>query len=478
MVSDGKVTRNPIKKWGVLAYIVAEPPPGYGGAQTLNPAAREEVRECVQAAVSLGEDMYCAYQLDYGDTIGIYRDVAGSVQGPQRIYEPRDSEPGDPTILKRFFEWARYEIPAERYAVFFWGHTFGPASLFAPPLRGRRVLGLPELRVALSTFEKKMDLEVVLFKDCWMSTLETACELRDVAKFVIASQGLVPILPVWPYRYLFKDLVNLADGAAPTDLVIRLGKLYDQPGNRGPLEAVPFALLDLKKMDQVSVALEGLVSELSGGGDNHPKAAGHVSAIERARIGDIALADVRTLCDNLQGESSSKEANKLDVAVSHLVSQQYSQTPGYRGVSIFYYPSQQAKQRSTPRERFIWPLLPYSWYTELRLAQATKWEEVGYEQLLPTESQNKKEHPMEGKDPEFGPEEVAQIVHLTNALHRVTNKRVISRTSQTSASDYSAILTDAINELLTNIQELDKSISNLTKVMNQINERAIYEKMP
>ncbi len=382
MASHGKVT--PTKKWGVLAYIVAEPPPGFANSQSLEPAASEEVRKIIQAADSFREQMYVAYQVDYGDNVGIYRDLVSSTPKPQRIDEPPDSEPGDPTILKHFFEWAHDEIPAERYAVFFWGHTFGPASLFAPPLRGRRTLGLPELRVALRSFEKNID--IVLFKDCWMSTLETACELQPVVRFVVASQGLVPILPAWPYGDLFNDLVNLAAGGAPRDLVIRLGKFYDQPGNRGSHDAVPFALLELDKMDQVSHALKGLVSELSGAGNGYHCPNGHASAIERARIGDIALADVRTLCDNLQGECSSTEAQNLDVAVSHLVPQQYSQTPGYRGVSIFYYPSPQTKQRASPRERFIWPLLPFSRYTQLALAQETRWEDVGYEQLSPAKS--------------------------------------------------------------------------------------------
>lgn len=369
----------PTKKWCALHYIVAEPPPGFPSSFDLGAAAREEVRQIVKAADSFHQDMYVAAQVDYGDRLGIERKILERPE-PKGIHireEPADS-PGDPAVLKNFFKWALRELPAERYAVFFWGHTFGPASLFAPPLRGRRVLGLRELRLALESFKSaEKDLDVVLFKDCWMSTLETACELQGVVRFVVASQALVPIRPAWPYHDLFSALVAHTDGTAPTELVTRLGKFYDKPGHRGLDAAVPFALLDLAQAGIVSHALTELVRALPKPDEED------LSAISRATIGDIALADVRTLCENLHGTSSSdvaKASTGLDVAVSALIKGQYAQTPGYRGVSIFFCPTKQAKQRAFPRGRFIWPLLPFSRYQDFALAK-TQWSEIGYKQL-------------------------------------------------------------------------------------------------
>ena len=35
-------------------------------------------------------------------------------------------------------------------------------------------------------------VDVVLFQDCWMSTLETAFELQDDVRYIVSSQSLVP----------------------------------------------------------------------------------------------------------------------------------------------------------------------------------------------------------------------------------------------------------------------------------------------
>jgi hypothetical protein len=155
--------------------------------------------------------------------------------------------------LKFFYDWAFENCPADHYAVFFWGHSFGPGGLFevaekpilpAPPpppppatgagpggaaplppalppivtpehpIEGPDVpqltftsIGLADLSDALLRLVdlrkldqpdlvaagKSMKIDVVAFQDCWMSTLETAYELQDSAQYLLASQSLVPI---------------------------------------------------------------------------------------------------------------------------------------------------------------------------------------------------------------------------------------------------------------------------------------------
>jgi hypothetical protein len=107
--------------------------------------------------------------------------------------------------------------------------------------------------------------EIVLFQDCWMSTLETAFELKDAAHFVVASQSLVPfgrpsipnkchVTPtvpfagVWKYDCLFDNLRHY-DSNSPrvslSRLVDTLGSFYQDSRNIWPNPSVPFALLDL-----------------------------------------------------------------------------------------------------------------------------------------------------------------------------------------------------------------------------------------
>ena len=476
----------PRKKWGVLAYIVAEPPPGFSGAQDLNPNAHAEVQAIAQAGDALQPFMHVAYQVDYGDKVGIFRQI---VDGPTpdvvRVDEPPDAEAGDPTVLTNFFQWAIKECPAERYAVFFWGHSFGPASMFAPPLPGLRVLGLPELRGALSSFRKNgQELDVVLFKDCWMSTLETACELQDVARFVVASQALVPIASVWPYEDLFTDLA-VGKSASECALVTTLGKFYDKPENRVPDDAVPFALLDLRKVDRVSDALNGLVDSLREVGTEDRR-----RAIEHASIADIALADVRTLCANLQRACSPRTAaaaaQSLDAAVNDLVVHQYAQIPGFRGVSVFYYPSQE-RRNSPDGGRIIWPLLPFSRYATFRLGKETEWKQVAFEQLRPVKSPTqpvqsltRMEHAMPNrrlpgnfgpKIDDFGPkiDDFGPVISAHNAfidaLRIALGDSALTQLTTLSTGDTSGALVGVITELMTNIQALDKSVTRLSQLI-------------
>jgi hypothetical protein len=233
---------------------------------------------------------------------------------------PDDESFADPAAVppsddqNGFFKWVYDRCPAERYAVFFWGHSIGPGGLFelnnspefppvptpSGPVMPANLSSLGEtlqtffdlrrqgqspsedvsvLRTAAlgggatpagsgsaaigstsgATAVTQPKVEVVLFQDCWMSTVETAFELKDVARYVVASQSLVPIGyqfdanggyvdprgPVWPYEALIATL--LAQPAQFADpLFQELKTFFDaHEVNRRPTPIVTFALLDL-----------------------------------------------------------------------------------------------------------------------------------------------------------------------------------------------------------------------------------------
>src|SRR5262249_41913706 len=72
--------------------------------------------------------------------------------------------------LKEFLEWGRAKCPAKRYLIQFWGHAFGPMGLFLD--QDHRPLGLDQVRKALDALGQPAD--IVLFRNCFMDTLETA----------------------------------------------------------------------------------------------------------------------------------------------------------------------------------------------------------------------------------------------------------------------------------------------------------------
>src|SRR5262245_26159967 len=163
--------------------------------------------------------------------------------------------------------------------------------------------------------------DVVVFRDCWMGTLEVAYQLHGVAKFAIASQAQATLYGRWPYADLFAILQATADGneaAVARALTMRIASYYDNKQNRLllrprrgasiALPTVPFTMLDLRQVGRLTTPLRKLASLLAR---SQFSPAGFQSvrrALERARTGNVdslvrpgdnALLDVGLLCDNL-----------------------------------------------------------------------------------------------------------------------------------------------------------------------------------
>lgn len=381
--------------------------------------------------------------------------------------------------LQYFFDWTFENCPADHYAVFFWGHSFGPGGLFevgekpvlplpaaAPPPGGGAPppppppaspaplpqiaavpqpqltftsLGLDDLQTALLTLVARRELdrpdlvaagqslrtEVVFFQDCWMSTLETAYELQDSARYVIGSQSLVPIGydsnhnpgAIWPYPELIAALIGQQN--YPDSLLQVLQTFFDGTTlpagsdpefNRRPNPTVPFALLDLgPKAGDVSAALTPsllqLVAALDvpsiGRAQRHAllarKVAGQLTAFSGAlppelQAGDIALIDVPILCGYLQNSAawppavvallSAAEVAAITAAAAALQAA-LNATPivknrfesaalanlklGFSGISVFYSGGVVA----SASDPYLVQHVSFNYYKSLKFALAT-----------------------------------------------------------------------------------------------------------
>jgi hypothetical protein len=299
-----------------------------------------------------------------------------------------------------FFEWAYDNCPAQQYAVFFWGHAMGPAGFFQPGqkpkvvsplvallmkvvffLTGARWTGTrsvealsdgiativqnrlrdnpnPEIEqnssaaappagatgsagaaqtgvFAVGQVVPKVD--VVLFQDCWMATLETAFELQDDARYIVASQSLVPagfapgqaLGAVWPYENLISIFLKQQNFAAPMmkelkDFFCGVGLSSGMPPdfNRYPAKKVLFSLMDCgTTAGFISAAMktewQALVQSLYPlGADGRsilierqmqqPEQAGRLFEMSGTslQVGDQALIDVLTFCAYLRAPNT------------------------------------------------------------------------------------------------------------------------------------------------------------------------------
>jgi hypothetical protein len=317
----------------------------------------------------------------------------------------------DPKVLDRFFEWGIKSCGAKKYAVFFWGHSSGPSGLFsdnAPSYFLSRTLGLATLGRVLERVKKDYltdgrSIDIIVFKDCFQSILETAFELGRTEKrperthYIIATQGLVPVakrsatgpvpIEVWPY----KDLVSyLKPGASPEDVarqvVARLRQFYKDPQHRGDHEEVPWALLDVTKVDQLRHPLTSLSRELAKAlrsSDKCDLALGALRSAFRGRHagsdgqpvydGDPMVVDLSSLCHKLKWlevRELTAAAESLESGMKDLVVSPHPKSK-FCGVGIYYYPP-------LPKDREGSAIggVFNATYERLRLSELTGWDQV------------------------------------------------------------------------------------------------------
>lgn len=309
--------------------------------------------------------------------------------------------------LRCFLSWAYKWCPAKHYAIFFWGHSFGPAGLFEVGANVGVVAptGLAGLKKALDEFNAqrlatpraksasesskgtiaadfgytreedadatkntldqiaraKPQVEIVLFQDCWMSTLETAFELADVVANVVASQSLLPIGFeyadfVWPYSDLLANLLDAKFAGKTTERIIKFYEDEFAKSHIKKLTTIPVALLDLTGVKKLATLWTSLSQALQAGLKKKEDRwllimKGNVFDYDRLTLlplyGDAALMDVRKMCEEMKRhpDTDIKSAatdvlNELSKLVKkHAECLAIGHRPrGFGGVSVLYRP--------------------------------------------------------------------------------------------------------------------------------------------
>ena len=96
-----------------------------------------------------------------------------------------------PETLADFIRWGVQTCPAKKYALVLWDHGFGAKSgLLADKLFDGDILYLYELRQALES--ANVQFEDIIIDACLMANIETAWNLRNHAKWMVASEEVVP----------------------------------------------------------------------------------------------------------------------------------------------------------------------------------------------------------------------------------------------------------------------------------------------
>ena len=222
------------KAWAVLAYTVAD---DKGGGSSLDAAAKEELKAICDAA-DFGQ-VSVAAQVDFKRTRGVFRGslttkppkmrgfetvraedhplwrkILGTVtRSTLRVQaEAKDLNAATGSVLAQFLRYGRTACPADRYLVCFYGHASGPMGLFYDADHGKSEAATLRLNDLAGSFDSEDGrAAIIVFRDCFMNTLETAYQLRHVGEYMIASQAEAPIAGVWPW---LNFMATLMPGAA------------------------------------------------------------------------------------------------------------------------------------------------------------------------------------------------------------------------------------------------------------------------
>lgn len=410
------------KPWTVLAYTVADDKSGGG---SLDASAQQELKALCDAA-DFGQ-VSIAAQVDFIEPKGVFRGTITAAPPKSRGFatvraedhplwrailgdideqrstltvqrEPKDLNAARAGVLRQFLRFGQARVPADRYVIFFYGHAYGPMGLFCDAVSGQRqpdTLRLNDLATSVGTTGGRA--AVLVFRDCFMNTLETAYQLKDAAEFMIATQALAPIAGVWPWAAV---MGSLASEASSHDVGLRivqhLAAFLDEPANREPFADVPLSLLDLGAAEAFARPLAALTAALEAARADTTLARACGKALEGARQGapgdhkrpgDPALLDVPTMCDRLQkvdDEAVAGRAAALGAVVrSELVRWHHAQQTRFHGTSVFYKPVTPADLRRSylQAEDEATAAADAAHYATLALCQATGWHRIALHPL-------------------------------------------------------------------------------------------------
>ena len=412
------------KPWALLAYTVAD---DKGSGNTLDTAAKLELKAICDACDFARVGV--ATQVDFKNIPGVFRAVL--TEGSPREFEgvaaddyplwrdvqsrlaqsrlelskeTSDLNSARGSVLEEFLQFGHEQCRAERHVVYFYGHSHGPMGLYFDKDARKRApatsMRLNDLADSLKTPDCRAAL--LVFRDCFMSTLEAAYQLSGVAEFMIASQSEVPIAGVWPWQAFMDSLMPSATSADQAHAFARaLGRFLNHPPNRGKFSDAPTTLLDLNAAGDIVAPLTALVAALENARGDSRRRAACARELEAARVGsntasdpgDPALVDVQTLCDNLQRLKSdpavvaaAKALGEVVRAGNRLVLAHHAQrTPSpHRGVGLYYKPVTKKDQHKSVIYDEGFAADDEDNYKKLALNVATGWHRIALDPLSTT----------------------------------------------------------------------------------------------
>jgi hypothetical protein len=314
-------------KWVIMVYIAAD--------DTLANFAIESLKQLKETAT---DEVVVAAQFDpdgLSNEHQVRRYVFDKTTRDKPLLDDNKFWGGDdhrsldmtlPDTLTKFMNWVYSDYPADNYCLILWGH--GPELLFELPARfssGSATYFTPvKLKEALENTDptEKGKLQIIAIDACSMSMCEIAYELKDEAKFLVASQEEVPDLS-FPYHTLVDRFSKDLDvRKLCQDGVVGYVKAYQEYfyNESTGMHPVTLAAIDLKRMNALKEPLHKFAAELLSKASDPAVAKTIHSARGKSQgyVGGLYV-DLHDFCDQLHDLAASKKLKDMCDNVSKAI---------------------------------------------------------------------------------------------------------------------------------------------------------------
>jgi len=317
-VEIGQTTSPPRKEWTVMLYSAAD-----------NNLESYLVQDAIDLeSVGSDENVNVLLQLDRGKSPS---SISGSWAGCRRFYLVKDSDSqnlnspvlenmgrvdmSNPKTLKDFLVWGIKNYPAKNYLLIASDHGGGyEGTLQDMDGGGGKLMTVPGFAKAIADAEKETGekINIVGFDACLMAETEVAYEMKDGAKYLVASEQTEGG-DGWPYIDIFskeilktlQETIRLKGTVTPEELA----KKIVEKSSHHTQDIETLSATDLEKMDKLASSIDKFAKAIVAS----PVAGATFKSIAGSTESFSGFKDLGDFCDRI---IKSKEVNDKDVKES------------------------------------------------------------------------------------------------------------------------------------------------------------------
>ncbi len=194
------------KKWTILIYMAAD--------NALNNYAIADIEEMINAEFS--EEINIIVQIDYSENnsqTGTYRYKIFPGENLMIDYLG-EIDSGDGNQLSGFANWGFSKYPAEKNALFIWGHGNGWYSdenaSFCTDNQSENYIKMADGEFCDAIKNINEHLDILVLDACNMQTLEVAAEIYQEVDYIIAAEDGIDDQG-FPYQVIFSEWEDFSD---------------------------------------------------------------------------------------------------------------------------------------------------------------------------------------------------------------------------------------------------------------------------